>query len=154
MKFAIAATLIAAVAAAPTTNTHPTGGQCSINGDNDGKVACCNSAIPILGQILCGVSVGAGCQASQTAYCCSGNSVVCSQYFYSPMLLNILTNSPGRTHQRQPPQLPQHLNTYTYIARLRITNFSSSCTHLNTTAFFHLTFCSCLLIFASDLDLL
>ncbi|CEJ83141.1 hypothetical protein VHEMI03164 [[Torrubiella] hemipterigena] len=73
MKFAIAATLIAAVAAVPT-NSPPKGGDCSINGDNDGQVVCCNSAIPILGNLLCNVlALGATCQASQTTYCCSGN---------------------------------------------------------------------------------
>ncbi|TQV95445.1 hypothetical protein V2A60_009528 [Cordyceps javanica] len=81
MKFSIAAIALAAVAIASPTEMErrnggggghpPSGGQCNINGDNNGKVVCCNSAIPIIGQLLCNVlAIGNTCNSGQSVYCC------------------------------------------------------------------------------------
>ncbi|KFG78260.1 hypothetical protein MANI_020356 [Metarhizium anisopliae] len=79
MKFVAAVLTLAAVAtAAPAevvARTTPTGGQCNLTGDNKGQAVCCNSAIPILGQLLCNVlAIGQTCNSGQSTYCCSGNS--------------------------------------------------------------------------------
>lgn len=86
MKFSIAAIALAAVAVAspvemePRTNTPPSGGPCSVNGNNNGKVVCCNSAIPIIGQLLCNIAVlGGNCNVGQSAYCCKTSANV-SEY--------------------------------------------------------------------------
>ncbi|OAQ96046.1 hypothetical protein LLEC1_02745 [Akanthomyces lecanii] len=79
MKFFIAAITLAAVAVASPTDMEartgggspPSGGTCNINGSNNGKVVCCNSAIPIIGQLLCNVlAIGNTCNSNQEVYCC------------------------------------------------------------------------------------
>ncbi|OAA33983.1 hypothetical protein BBO_09374 [Beauveria brongniartii RCEF 3172] len=80
MKFSVAAIAVAAVAVASPTEMkartgHPTnppsGGTCNVNGNNNGKVVCCNSAIPIIGQLLCNVlAIGNTCNSNQEVYCC------------------------------------------------------------------------------------
>ncbi|OAA55972.1 hypothetical protein LEL_10973 [Akanthomyces lecanii RCEF 1005] len=80
MKFSIAAITLAAVAIASPTEMEarnggggqpPSGGVCNVNGNNDGKVVCCDSAIPIVGQLLCNVlAIGGTCTVSQSSYCC------------------------------------------------------------------------------------
>ncbi|KAM3511761.1 hypothetical protein MY11210_004581 [Beauveria gryllotalpidicola] len=71
MKFSLATIALAATAiASPTNNPPPASGSCNVKGDNKGKVVCCNSLIPVLGQILCSVAVGSGCTANQKTYCC------------------------------------------------------------------------------------
>ncbi|KAK9445014.1 hypothetical protein VB005_01476 [Metarhizium brunneum] len=82
MKFVAAVLTLAAVAtAAPaevvarTPNPPPPPSTCSINGDNNGKVVCCNSAIPIIGQLLCNVlAIGQTCNSGQSTYCCDTNA--------------------------------------------------------------------------------
>ncbi|EXU95593.1 hypothetical protein X797_011348 [Metarhizium robertsii] len=74
MKFIAAVLTLAAVAtAAPAevvARTDPT--TCSVRGDNTGKVTCCNSAIPIIGQLLCNIAVlGNNCNVDQRSYCCN-----------------------------------------------------------------------------------
>lgn len=85
MKFFTAALALAAVALAVPTDIEartgggnpPTGGTCNINGDNNGKVTCCNSAIPILGQLLCNVlAIGNTCNSGQSVYCCKTDATV------------------------------------------------------------------------------
>lgn len=78
MKFVAAVLTLAAVAtAAPAELVARTGGACSINGNNNGKVTCCNAGIPILGQLLCNVlALGDTCNAGQSTYCCDGSSAV------------------------------------------------------------------------------
>lgn len=78
MKFVAAVLTLAAVAtAAPAEVVARTGGACSINGNNQGTVACCNSAIPIIGQLLCNIAVlGNNCNVGQTTYCCSNSGSV------------------------------------------------------------------------------
>ncbi|KAJ6780691.1 hypothetical protein PWT90_01351 [Aphanocladium album] len=84
MKFSIAAVALAAVAvASPTgmerrTGDHdkPSGGTCNNNGDNNGRVTCCNSAIPILGQLACNVlAIGNTCNSNQEVYCCKTDAI-------------------------------------------------------------------------------
>ncbi|EJP62022.1 uncharacterized protein BBA_09070 [Beauveria bassiana ARSEF 2860] len=73
MKFSIAAIALAAVAVASPVEMEPrtNPSTCNINGNNNGKVVCCNSLIPILGQILCNIAVlGSTCNAGQTVRCC------------------------------------------------------------------------------------
>ncbi|OAA78800.1 hypothetical protein LEL_02286 [Akanthomyces lecanii RCEF 1005] len=79
MKFSIAAITLAAVAIASPTEMEartgggspPSGGVCNVNGNNNGKVVCCNSAIPIVGQLLCNVlAIGSTCTVNQSSYCC------------------------------------------------------------------------------------
>lgn len=78
MKFSAVALFATAVVASPTWgNPPPPPSTCSINGDNNGKVVCCNSAIPIIGQLLCNVlAIGQSCDASQSVYCCDTNANV------------------------------------------------------------------------------
>lgn len=78
MKFVAAVLTLAAVAtAAPAELVARTGGACSINGNNNGKVTCCNSAIPIIGQLLCNIAVlGSNCNVGQSAYCCKTDANV------------------------------------------------------------------------------
>ncbi|KAG8416806.1 hypothetical protein J3459_013636 [Metarhizium acridum] len=75
MKFVAAVLTLAAVAsAAPAEVVARTGGACSVNGNNNGNVACCNSGIPILGSFLCNVlTLGQSCTVGQTAYCCNNS---------------------------------------------------------------------------------
>ncbi|KAJ5552379.1 hypothetical protein N7494_001757 [Penicillium frequentans] len=74
MKFPLATVALAAVAAASPTSGNPgppPGGTCNINGNNNRKVTCCNSAIPIIGQLLCNVpAAGETCNSNQEVYCC------------------------------------------------------------------------------------
>ncbi|KAJ3495501.1 hypothetical protein NLG97_g3353 [Lecanicillium saksenae] len=75
MKFLAAITALAAVTvAAPNGGgggNPPSGGTCNVNGNNNGKVVCCNSAIPIIGQLLCNVlAIGNTCNSGQSVYCC------------------------------------------------------------------------------------
>ncbi|KID74882.1 uncharacterized protein G6M90_00g107720 [Metarhizium brunneum] len=76
MKFVATVLTLAAVAtAAPAELVARTGGACSINGNNDGKITCCNAGIPILGQLLCNIAVlGSNCNAGQSTYCCNSQS--------------------------------------------------------------------------------
>ncbi|KAM3562753.1 hypothetical protein MY1884_001655 [Beauveria asiatica] len=76
MKFSLATIALAAAAvASPTTNNSPKGGTCNVNGDNNGKVVCCNSAIPVIGQLLCNVlAIGNTCNSGQKVYCCNTSS--------------------------------------------------------------------------------
>lgn len=84
MKFFAIFSLTAVAVAAPADvqartggGNPPQGGPCSLNGNNIGKVTCCNSAIPILGDLLCDVlTVGKSCTVSQTAYCCNTSNTV------------------------------------------------------------------------------
>lgn len=81
MKFVAAVLTLAAVAtAAPAevvARTNPTATTCGINGNNNGKVTCCNSAIPIIGQLLCNIAVlGSNCNVGQSAYCCKTDANV------------------------------------------------------------------------------
>jgi hypothetical protein len=40
-------------------------------------VTCCNSAIPILGQLLCNVlAIGNTCNSGQSVYCCKTDATV------------------------------------------------------------------------------
>ncbi|KAJ6789983.1 hypothetical protein PWT90_02939 [Aphanocladium album] len=80
MKFFITAVALAAVAVASPAEMErrtggggspPSGGACNVNGSNNGKVVCCNSAIPIIGQLLCNVlAIGNTCNSNQEVYCC------------------------------------------------------------------------------------
>ncbi|KAM3450363.1 hypothetical protein MY3296_006140 [Beauveria thailandica] len=73
MKFSLATIALAAtVVASPTgSNNPPSGGTCSQNGNNNGKVVCCNSVIPVIGDLLCNVlAIGSTCTSSQKTYCC------------------------------------------------------------------------------------
>ncbi|KAK8147736.1 hypothetical protein G3M48_001092 [Beauveria asiatica] len=76
MKFSLATIALAAtVVASPTGGNPPSGGTCNVNGNNNGKVVCCNSAIPIVGQLLCNVlAIGNTCNSNQKTYCCNTNS--------------------------------------------------------------------------------
>ncbi|KAM3440710.1 hypothetical protein NHJ13734_003167 [Beauveria thailandica] len=75
MKFSLATIALAATVVASPTNSPPKGGTCNVNGDNNGKVVCCNSAIPIIGQLLCNVlSIGNTCNSNQNVYCCKSDA--------------------------------------------------------------------------------
>lgn len=77
MKFSAVAFFATAVVASPTWGNNPPPSTCSINGDNNGKVTCCNSAIPIIGQLLCNVlAIGQTCNAGQSTYCCDTDATV------------------------------------------------------------------------------
>ncbi|KAM3486675.1 hypothetical protein MY8738_000169 [Beauveria namnaoensis] len=75
MKFSLATIALAAAAVATPTPNPPSGGTCNVNGNNNGKVVCCNSAIPIIGQLLCNVlAIGSTCNVGQKSYCCKNTA--------------------------------------------------------------------------------
>ncbi|KAM3437311.1 hypothetical protein MY4824_003852 [Beauveria thailandica] len=76
MKFSLATIALAAtVVASPTSgNPPPSGDTCSVHGNNNGQVACCNSAIPILGSLLCNAAALGTCNAGQSSYCCQNGA--------------------------------------------------------------------------------
>ncbi|KAM3532761.1 hypothetical protein MY4038_003938 [Beauveria bassiana] len=69
MKFSLATIALAAAVAASPTNPPAGADKCNVNGST-GHVTCCNSAIPVLGQLLCNVLASGTCNSGQTAYCC------------------------------------------------------------------------------------
>lgn len=72
MKSAILVIIQAALATAAAS-----GGPCTVQGNPNGKVTCCDYAVPIIGQLLCTVAfVGDMCGKSQQVYCCKGDAVV------------------------------------------------------------------------------
>ncbi|KAH8715580.1 hypothetical protein HC256_004387 [Beauveria bassiana] len=69
MKFSLATIALAAAVVASPTNPPTEAGSCNVKGKT-GNVTCCNSAIPILGQLLCNVLASGTCNSGQSAYCC------------------------------------------------------------------------------------
>ncbi|KAH0592474.1 hypothetical protein MHUMG1_09745 [Metarhizium humberi] len=76
MKFVAAVLTLAAVAtAAPAEVVARTAGSCNVNGNTEGKMMCCDSGIPILGELLCNIAVlGGNCNVGQSTYCCNSQS--------------------------------------------------------------------------------
>lgn len=69
---------VALAVPAPNVNHHHPSGPCSINGDNDGDVHCCegNGLGGILSGLLCNtLTIGETCDSGQHVYCCENNSV-------------------------------------------------------------------------------
>lgn len=75
---AILATLATGAIAMPALaqdNTQHFGGDCSITGNNNGQVHCCQSG-GILSGLLCNtLALGETCDAGQHVYCCNNQSV-------------------------------------------------------------------------------
>jgi hypothetical protein len=57
------------------------GGPCDYNGNSKGRVVCCDSSLPIVGELLCDVpSSEETCDEDQKAYCCRTNALVSTLY--------------------------------------------------------------------------
>ncbi|RFN54489.1 peptidase t2, asparaginase 2 [Fusarium flagelliforme] len=68
--------IVTTLAACAVTAVAQSGGLCNYNGNPKGRVVCCNSALPIVGQLLCGVAaIEETCNDDQKAYCCRTNAL-------------------------------------------------------------------------------
>lgn len=77
MKFVAAVLTLAAVATAAPAElvARTTGGDCNVNGNNDGRVTCCGAGL--IGGLLCNVlAIGNTCNSNQETKCCKTDSSV------------------------------------------------------------------------------